>query len=165
MRFDSYDTQERNTIRETQSEDVAGDEPAAGPRRRPETLARWLDAGELGAGFVTNLSPLGKQLRVLLFPGGEIGTAIESRQSPATNDGIQAADLGLGYGEGNKGYRALVRIVKVTPELFEGQASRFGVIDTVFYLLSVEVAYVTRHIAGEKAGAPSSHGITRSAQR
>ena len=99
------------------------------------------------AGFSKDLSPLRKQLRVVLFPGGEIGTAVDSSESPSTNDGIQATDLRLGYGEGNKEHRALFRIVQVTPELLEGQASRFGVLDTVFNPLSVKVADVTRHIA------------------
>jgi hypothetical protein len=101
----------------------------------------------LRAGLIENLSPLRKQLRVLLFPGCEIGTAVDSSQSPATNDGIKSADLRLGDGEGNKENWPLFTIVEVTPELLEGQASRFGVLDTVFNPLSVKVADVTRHIA------------------
>ena len=55
-------------------------------------------------------------------------------------------------------HTALFRIVEVTLELLKGQPSRLGILDTVFNPLSVEVADVKRHIAGEKSGSPSSHG-------
>src|SRR6185312_4999325 len=129
VRFDSHDPQECNLIRETQSEDVAGDESAARTRRWSETLASRLVARELRPGLVENLSPLGQQLGVLFCPGSEIGTTVDSRESPATNGRIQSTDLRLGDGEGNQQDWPLFRVVEITPELLDGQASRFGVLD------------------------------------
>src|SRR5689334_10782638 len=147
MRLDSHDPQKCDPVREREREDVAGAEPAARPRRRTETLTSRLDAGELHPGLVEYLAPLWHQLRAVQLPCGEVGPRVERRQGSVTDGGVEATDLRLRYGEREKERGALLGIVQVTPELLDGQSSRFGVFDTVLDPLPIGVADIAGGIA------------------
>ena len=106
----------------------------------------------MSAGFLERPAAFRKLFRILALPHLEVGTAVDHRQRPIADVGIEPTERRLR--DRQRQQCDSLGFVEVCTKLFYGLLRGGAILDTVFEQLTIVIADVARHVVREEAGPP-----------